>query len=214
MTDFSSERAELKAAIAAHSAAHKKLVEAKRAVDSATQSRWKVQDDLEKLNEEVKEPLGFDDLDGALTAIAGGAAGVLELNREDPRKAKIADLEKEVAAWTRAGDLAQQALTLREKDAASAARDVDEAARAVVAAESDWPALKRRYEKLCGELRALRARLGDLAEAVPNMSSPQVCGVDVRDALWLNPLVGPERDTTFGDWLNALRRDPDARMSK
>ena len=173
-----------------------------------TKARWKARGELEGSTRSRAE--GFDDLDDALTAIKGGEAGVLALDKTEPRRAAVTSLEKKIAAYDRAGDLAQQALALREKDADAAARDLDRAARAVVAAEADWPALKQRYADLAAELRKLRAQLGSLAGSVPNMSSPFVAEVDVRDLLWLNPLVGPERDTSFGAWLAALKSDPDA----
>src|SRR5579871_3552686 len=207
----SSEREKLKRAHAAFAAAQASVAEARSAVDTATRSRWKARGDLERFHEEGKEPSGFDDLDGALAAIAGGSAGVAALFNTEPRRARQAELEREVEAWVRASELADQALAMREKDASAATWDVDAAARAVVAAEADWPALKQRYDEVCGELRALRAQLTSLAEAVPSITSPHVCEVDVLNVVNLSPLYGPERDSSFVDFLAALKIDPEAR---
>lgn len=208
------ERERLKAAHAALAAAQKSVVAARAAIDTATQSRWRAREDLERLREEEKQPLGFVDLDGPLAAIAGGSAGVMALDRTEPRRARIAELEKEFAAWKRAGELADQSLALRERDLGAASSIPDEAARAVVAAEANWPGLKRRYDELCGEVRALRAHLASLAKAAPSMRSAHVCEIDVEDALGQNLLYGPERDSSFGDFLTALKSDPDAKLAK
>ena len=206
-----SDREKLKQAHAAFIVAQDKVAEARNGVDNARQARWKADTALEKFNE---EPQDFASVDDALAAIAGGSEGVRTLIRTEPRKAKQAELEKEVAAWARARELAEQALAEREEDEAGAARDLDQIARQVVAAECDWPALKQRYADLTAELRKMRAQLGSLAGSVPNMSSPFVAEVDVRDLLWANPLIGAERDTTFVDWLAALKIDPLAQIAK
>ena len=210
----SSEREKLKKAHAAFTAAQSRVVEARSAVDTAQRSRWKARGDLERFHEEGKEPSGFDDLDGALAAIAGGSAGVAALINTEPRRARQAELEREVEAWLRSSELAEQALAMREKDASAAAWHVDATARVVVAAEAAWPALKQRYDEVCGELRALRAQLASLAEAVPGISSPYVCEVDVRNVVDLSPLYGPERDSPFVDFLAALKGDPSAKMER
>ena len=109
MTD---QRKKLKAAHAAFTAAQARVVEARAAVESASRSRWKARAELERLNEEGKEPLGFDDLDGALTAIAGGVAGVMALDRTEPRRAKTSASMK--ASHNRAEIKARLSVAARE----------------------------------------------------------------------------------------------------
>jgi hypothetical protein len=222
----SSERQELRDAHREFAAADARLKEAKTASNDAFQTRVKLQRELDRLKPkkfdpfddeppddepvDASEPDGFDELEDALAAIKAGDVSVLD--REGPRQAKIASLEKQIADWGRAKELADQGVALRERDHNVAGRELDEAARAVVAAECGWPALKKRHDELCREVRAVRAALVNLQDAAPAMHSPHVTVVDVAAALGQHPLFGPERDTSFTDLLAALKGDPDAQQ--
>ena len=212
-TPLSPARSKLKAAIDAVKVARDRHAEAEEAVDAAIRAAAKLEREAEELTKGEEKPQDFETYDDAIAAIKKGTSGVLEeVDKSNSVVAVLSKMRNEADAWKRAKDKARQALSLRESELVKAHRNLDQAAREVVADEAGISTLLERYvasrqEQL--ELRAVLQNILDVMRTSLLLARWSVWSkVYAKTFILVRPV--PSTPNNYLKWVEALRLDPTA----
>ncbi len=154
-------RADLASAISERETAARMLGDAKAAVSRAEESQFAALDKLNALRRQNADPEPVD----AVSAILSG--DVLSLERPAAQAREITETEHEVERWRAARIKAEEAVEARGGALDRCEREVDQAARAVLAASLDVAGMLKDAEDAAAWLVATRASFLFLMSVLP-----------------------------------------------